>query len=87
MMTSKTAIVYTLPDCPRCDNAKNVLAALGYSVEVREAKVLARGDIHDNEASAEFHMNDGAVPIIIIDGRSVREGDELYDLVKEHKEW
>lgn len=84
---SKTAIVYTVPDCPRCDNAKAVLDGLGYSVETRDVDALVRGDYRDVEALTELTMNDGAVPVVVVEGQVVREGDDLYNLMKEHKEW
>lgn len=49
--------------------------------------MLVRGDIADSEALTELTMNDGAVPVIMVDGRAVQEGDELYNLIKEWKEW
>lgn len=81
------AIVYSLPDCPRCDQTKASLKNLGYSVEERSAEALERGEYKDAEALSELAFNDGAVPVVIVDGRAVREGDTLFELIKEHKEW
>lgn len=83
---SKSATIYSLPDCPRCDHAKNVLSALGYDIVERDGDALARGDIHDNEAMAELMITE-AYPVVVVDGRAVREGEDLYNLMKEQKEW
>lgn len=82
-----SAIVYSLPDCFRCNQVKAALKNLGYDVEERSAEALERGEYHDNEALSELTFNDGAVPVVIVDGKAIREGDKLYDMIKEHKEW
>lgn len=82
----KSAIVYTTPGCTRCEQATNVLTALSYDVVKLDGDALARGEIHDNEAMAELMIAE-TYPVVIVDGRAVREGDDLYNLMKEHKEW
>lgn len=76
-----------MPDCPRCVNAKNVLTALSYTVIERDVDALVRGEYHDIEALAELSLNGGTAPVVVVDDRAVREGDDLYSLMKEHKEW
>lgn len=83
----RQAVIYSQPGCTRCAQAKHVLETLGYSLEEEDADELIRGDFNDPEALAELHMNDGELPVVVVDGRAVREGDELYSLIKEHKEW
>lgn len=83
---TKTAVVYSIPDCPRCTNAKNVLSALGYAVVEQDGEALAQGKIPDSEAMAELVMT-GEYPVVVVDDRAIREGDDLYNLIKEHKEW
>lgn len=73
--------MYSKPDCPRCVHAKNTLATLGYRIEERSAEALARGDIRDDEALTELTMTDGALPVVVADGRAVSEGSELYQRV------
>ena len=52
----------------------------------RDGDALARGEINDAEAMAELMITE-AYPVVIVDGRAVREGDDLYSLIQEHKEW
>ena len=84
---SKPAIIYFAPACPRCSTAKNRLEALGYAVEERDAVGLASGQYHDAEAMAELAINGGALPVVVIAGRAVRESDDLYKLIMENFEW
>ena len=83
----KSAIVYSAPSCPRCSAAKNRLEALGYAVEERDAEGLYKGQFKDTEAMAELAVNGGALPVVTVDGRAVREGDDLYKLIMENFEW
>ena len=78
--------MYSVPGCTRCTNAKNVLTALGYDVMERDGDALAQGQINDIEAMAELMVTE-VYPVVIVDGRAVREGDDLFNLMKEHKEW
>ena len=82
----KSAIVYSAPSCPRCSAAKNHLEALGYAVEERDAEGLTRGEFKDVEAMAELAVNGGALPVVVVDGRAVREHDELYKNIMENFE-
>jgi Glutaredoxin and related proteins len=82
----KSAIIYSVPGCPRCDHAKNALTALSYNVIERDGEALARGEIRDTEAMTELMITE-AYPVVIVDGRAVRKGDDLYNLIQEHKEW
>lgn len=82
----KTATIYSIPECSRCTNAKNVLTALGYTVIERDGDALARGEIPDIEAMAMLMITE-TYPVVVVDGRAVREGDDLYNLIQEHKEW
>lgn len=52
----------------------------------RDADALVRGEFHDIEALAELMVTE-KYPVVIVDGRAVRAGDDLYNLMKEHKEW
>ena len=78
--------MYSVPGCTRCTNTKNVLTALGYAVEERDGDALAQGKIKDIEAMAELMVTE-VYPVVIVDDRAVREGDDLFNLMKEHKEW
>ena len=72
---SNHAIIYTTPDCPRCSHAKNVLDALGYTIESRDVDALVRGDFADSEAMTELTMNDGALPVVV----EVDEDAEVFN--------
>ncbi len=72
------AIVYTLPDCPNCEQAKDRLKTMGYEIEVRDVEALTRGEIVDIEAMAELNLNNGSVPVIVIDDQAVAFGSELH---------
>ena len=84
---SKLAIVYSAPSCPRCSAAKNRLDALGYAVEEREAEGLTSGKYRDVEAMAELAVTGGALPVVVVNGRAVRESDDLFKLIMENFEW
>ncbi|MCD7896354.1 MAG: hypothetical protein LUG50_06720 [Planctomycetaceae bacterium] len=71
--------------CPQCEKAKNALTALSYEVIERDGDALAQGKIHDIEAMSELTVTE-VYPVVIVEGRAVREGDELYRLIQEYKE-
>lgn len=51
----------------------------------RDGDALAQGKIHDIEAMSELTVTE-VYPVVIVEGRAVREGDELYRLIQEYKE-
>lgn len=52
----------------------------------RDGDALAQGKINDTEAMSDLMVTE-VYPVVIVDGRAVREGDDLFNLMKEHKEW
>lgn len=62
-------VVWTLPDCPRCEKAKAALRAGGLSVTERELRRLRSGEEPDVDAMAQLLLTDETTPLVRANGR------------------
>ena len=73
--------VWTLPDCPDCEEVKAELRAVGIPFAERSLIKLRKGEILDVDAMTEVVMRDGKAPMVRVDGRFLSD-DELTAFLK-----
>lgn len=65
--------IWTLADCPRCEEAKAALRKAGFNFIERSMEALRKGAILDIDAMAELAMRDGAAPLFRVDDRFISD--------------
>ena len=63
--------LWTLPGCGTCEQAKAYLVNNQLPFNERSLVALQRGEIKDADALAELALNDGAAPLIRVNGHFV----------------
>lgn len=63
--------IWSLPDCPRCDELKAYLKDAGVPFTEKSIASLRAGEIRDDEALVELALNDGTAPLIRVHGQFV----------------
>ena len=58
-MSSRSALLYTRPDCPLCDEAEEILNTYGYSVQSIDITL-------DQDLLEKFEL---CIPVVEIDGK------------------
>ena len=76
-----TAVVWTLPDCPRCERVKQALRTGGVPVEVRDLRLLRSGEEPDVEAMTQLVMTGEEAPLVCIGGRFL-DPEEIAGLME-----
>jgi len=66
--------VWTLPDCPTCEQVEADLTDAGIPFVKRSLIALRDCEITDDDAMAELILRDGAAPLIRVDGRFISVG-------------
>jgi glutaredoxin len=67
--------IWTMPDCPRCEAAKNALRSAGLGYEERSLEALRKGEILDVDAMTEAVMQGGLAPMIRVDDRFLSDAE------------
>lgn len=75
-----TAIVWTLPECPKCESVISELRQRHRKITRLSLEKLASGEEPDIDAMAHLAMTGGAAPIVFIDGRFL-EPEEINQLI------
>ena len=65
--------LWTLPGCPRCEEAKSALKTAGIEYVERDIEALQTGGIPDVDAMTNLVMCDGRAPMVRADGRFIDE--------------
>jgi glutaredoxin len=75
------AVVWTLPDCPRCDKVKAALRAGGRPVCEKNLEKLRSGEEPDVDAMAQLMLTDELAPLVRTDDRflGLEEIDRLIE--------
>ena len=63
--------IWSLPDCPRCDELKAHLMTAGVAFNEKSLVSLRAGEIRDEEALVELAINDGTAPLIRVHGHFI----------------
>ena len=75
-----TAIVWALPECPKCESVIFELRQRHRNITRLSLEKLASGEEPDIDAMAHLAMTGGAAPIVFIDGRFL-EPEEINQLI------
>lgn len=71
-----TAIIWTLPDCPNCDEVEKALRAEGYEIDERDGERLVKAPRRDEVgALAQLAEQGGTFPVVMVDGEFRRPGN------------
>ena len=65
--------VWTLPDCPRCEEVKTALTEAGFRFVECPLQKLKTGEILNVDAMVQLVMQDNAAPLTRVDGRFVSD--------------
>ena len=75
-----TAIVWTLPECPKCEAVITELKRRHRKITRLSLEELSSGEEPDIDAMAHLAMTAGAAPIVFLDGRFL-EPEEISALI------
>lgn len=67
-MEPLTIEVWSLPDCPKCEEAKAKLHVAGFNVIVRDLEAVQQAKERDVSVLTQVTMQGGAAPVLRIAG-------------------